>query len=426
MADTDRTSSRSVNLIEQLEAEPYAFDFFQAIRRLDCAHPDKPQTGHSPRAADDPVRFGQDASMAFAPATLHAVERETGRPPRLIQRFLGLLGAQGPLPLHMTEYIRDRVRNSDDYSLQRFLDVFHHRMVSFFYRAWARVRPTVSFDNPVADRFGDYIGSVFGMGMRSLTKRDALPDLPKRHFAGLMGCQTRHAEGLLAILSGYFQLPVEVQEFVGQWIELPADCRCLLGQSSASLGVNTTVGSHVWDCQQKFRVTFGPLSLDDYYRMLPGGYSVDATTGEVQPMSHAGEFSEDGQASQGGRRVSSGISLERLTAAVRGYVGDHLQWDLQLFLRKEELPPLGLGIVGHLGWSSWVMRDRMERDPGDLVLDAMETAEPTERIEYRHVRQWDNKTLAQSRDGRYIVATIEFAEPDAAYVDTGSLQAAAG
>lgn len=426
MADSDRASSRPVTLMEQLEAEPYAFDFFQAIRRMDCANPERPRTGHSSRTSDDPVRFGQEASLAFAPATLNTVEKEQGRPPRLIQRFFGLLGPQGPLPLHLTEYIRDRLRNHEDFTLLRFFDVFHHRMVSFFYRAWARVRPTVSFDNPVGDRFGDYVASVFGMGMRSLMDRDALPDLPKRHFAGLMGCQTRHAEGLLAILSGYFRLPVEIQEFVGQWIELPANCRCLLGQSSAALGVNTTVGSHVWDCQQKFRVTFGPLSLDDYYRMLPGGYSVDATTGEVRPMSHAGDSSEDGQAAQGERRVSSGVSLERLTAAVRGYVGDHLQWDLQLFLRKEELPPLGLGMVGHLGWTSWVMRDRMQRDPGDLVLDAMETAEPTEKIEYRHVREWDHTTLAQSRDGRFIVATIEFAEPDAAYIDLGTMQAAAG
>jgi type VI secretion system protein ImpH len=406
MADPDRASSHLVTLMEQLEAEPYAFDFFQAIRRLDCANPDKPRTGHSLRPADDPMRFGQEASMAFAPATLHSVEKQKKRPPRLIQRFFGMLGPQGPLPLHITEYIRDRLRN-EDLTLLRFLDVFHHRMVSFFYRAWARVRPTVSFDNATGDRFGEYVASVFGMGMRSLTDRDALPDLPKRHFAGLMGCQTRHAEGLLAILSGYFRLPVEIQEFIGQWIELPANCRCLLGQSSAGLGVNTTVGSHVWDCQQKFRVTFGPLSLDDYYRMLPAGFSVDATTGEVRPITHAGELSEDGQAREGERRVSSGVSLERLTAAVRGYAGDQLQWDLQLFLRKEELPPLGLGLVGHLGWSSWIMRDRMQRDPGDLVLDAMEAAEPMERIEYRHVREWDNATLAQTRDGRFIVATIE-------------------
>jgi type VI secretion system protein ImpH len=393
---------------------------------MDCARPDKPRTGHSSRASDDPVRFGQEASMAFAPATLQAFEKEKDRPPRLIQRFFGMFGPQGPLPLHLTEYVRDRMRNSDDFTLLRFLDVFHHRLVSFFYRAWARVRPTVSFDRPTGDRFGDYVATVFGMGMRSLTNREAFPDLPKRHFAGLLGCQTRHAEGLLAILSGYFRLPVEIQEFAGQWIELPANCRCLLGQSSAGLGVNTTVGSHVWDCQQKFRVSFGPLSLDDYYRMLPGGFTVDATTGEVRPALSDDDSSEDGQTGRSERHSSSGISLERLTAAVRGYVGDHLQWDLQLFLRKEELPPLGLGVVGHLGWSSWMMRDRMQRDPGDLVLDAMEAAEPAEKVEYRHIEQWNHTTLAQSRDGRFIVATIEFDEPDSAYIDMGTLQAAAG
>jgi type VI secretion system protein ImpH len=426
MADADRTSSHSVTLPDQLEEAPYAFDFFQAVRRLDCAQPDKPQTGMSSRVADDPVRFGQEASLAFAPATLQSVEKETNRPPRLIQRFFGMFGPQGPLPLHMTEYVRERMRNHEDYTMLRFLDVFHHRMVSFFYRAWARVRPTVSFDNPASDRFGEYVASIFGMGMRPLRNRDALPDLPKRHFAGLMSCQTRHAEGLLAILKGYFRLPVEVQEFVGQWIELPANCRCLLGQSSAALGVNTTVGSHVWDCQQKFRVIFGPLSLDDYYRMLPGGGVLDPITGDEQTVPSRDGFSEDGRVRKEARKAPSGLSLERLTAAVRGYVGDQLQWDLQLYLRKEEMPPLGLGIVGHLGWSSWMMRDRMERDPGDLVLEAMETSPPDEKIAYRHVRQWHHTTLGQSRDGQYIVATVELDGPDTAYIDMGTLQTAAG
>jgi type VI secretion system protein ImpH len=427
MADPDRTSSRPVTQLEEIAQAPYAFDFFQAIRRMDCAHPDKPRTGHSSRAADDVMRFGQEASMAFAPATLQAVERKEGRPPRLIQRFFGLLGPQGPLPVHMTEYVRDRQRNFEDHTLLRFFDTFHHRMVSFFYRAWARVRPTVSFDNPASDRFGDYVSSIFGMGMRPLTKRDALPDLPKRHFAGLMSCQTRHAEGLLAILKGYFRLPVEVHEFVGQWIELPANCRCLLGQSSARLGMDTTVGSHVWDCQQKFRITFGPLSLDDYYRMLPSTGTLDASTDEEDEFAAVDGYSEDGVAARRAKpRTTSGVSLERLTAAVRGYVGDQLQWDLQLYLRKEELPPLGLGTVGHLGWSSWIMREPMQRDPGDLVLDAMETPEPRETIEYRHVRKWHHTTLGQSRDGRYIVATIGFDGPDTAYIDAGTLQATAG
>ncbi len=451
MADTDRTSPRSVTFLEQVEEAPHAFDFFQAIRRLDCAYPDKPQTGHSSRAADDPVRFGQEASMAFAPATLQALERSDARPPRLVQRFFGLLGPQGPLPLHLTEYIRDRLRNHDDFTLLRFLDVFHHRMISLFYRAWARVRPTVSFDQPASDRFADYVGSTFGLGMRSLTKRDALPDLPKRHFAGLMSCQTRHAQGLLAILSGFFGLPVQIEEFVGQWIELPANCRCLVGISSARLGMDTTVGSHVWDCQQKFRVIFGPLSLDDYYRMLPGGgqlssgesISEEASLLPTSVASHArtGEagprFDSEGDGIADGRGATSqraarppdnslrrsdamersqppSASLERLIAAIRGYVGDELQWDLQLILRSEDTPPLAIGSVGHLGWTSWMMRDHMTHDPADLVLNAMQGPDNAETVEFRHVRKWNHRTLGQTRDGRYIVATIDPGEFDVA------------
>jgi hypothetical protein len=105
-----------------------------------------------------------------------------------------------------------------------------------------------------------------------------------------------------------------------------------------------------------------------------------------------------------------GISLDRMIAAVRAYVGDELQWDLQLILSKEDTPPLGLGIVGNLGWSSWVIRDNMRYDPSDLVLDAMATPAETQKIEYRHVRAWDHKTLGQRRDGQYIVATIDMGD----------------
>jgi hypothetical protein len=102
-----------------------------------------------------------------------------------------------------------------------------------------------------------------------------------------------------------------------------------------------------------------------------------------------------------------GISLDRMIAAVRSYVGDELQWDLQLILRKDDTPPIGLGIVGNLGWSSWVIRDNMSYDPNDLVLDAMGAPTKKQQIEFRHVRAWDHATLGQRRDGQYIVATID-------------------
>ncbi len=426
MADSDRASSHPVTVLKQLEEAPYAFDFYQAIRRLDCGFPDKPQTGQSSRAVDDPVRFGQEASMAFAPATMQSVERRQGRPPRLIQRFFGLLGPQGPLPLHLTEYVRERLRNHEDWTVLRFFDVFHHRMTSFFYRAWSRVRPTVSFDQPRSDRFSDYVGSLFGLGMRSLADRDEMPDLPKRHFAGLMSCQTRHADGLLAILSGYFRLPVQIEEFVGQWIELPANCRCLIGLSSASLGVNTTVGSHVWDCQQKFRIIFGPLTLDDFYRMLPGEAHEFVVEEVRRELGDGADSRPEGLGRAGKHELPSTASLERLIAAVRGYIGDQLDWDLQLILRKDDAPPLGLGIVGHLGWSSWVMQNQMERDPDDLVLNAMQVPDDVKRIEYRYVRNWDATTLGQTRDGKYLLATFDADDPGTVYIESATLQATAG
>ncbi len=418
MADANRTPSRSVTLLAELEEEPYSFDFFQAVRRLDCANPNKPPTGQSTRTADDPVRFGQEASMAFAPATLHAVERNEKSPPRLIQRFFGLLGPQGPLPLHITEYVRDRFRNYGDFTFLRFLDVFHHRMIALFYRAWARVRPTVSFDQPESDRFGIYIASLFGHGMRAFEHRDALPDLPKRYFAGILSCQAKHVDGLLAILRGFFCLPVRIEEFVGQWIELPPSSQCLLGMSGAKLGLNTSVGSHVWDCQQKFRVIIGPLTLHQYYRMLPGVSSLPsvASAYDIDAVDHSLQQAGSAQVSSIGsmpgiysleNTSASSVSLNRLIAAVRSYVGDELQWDLQLILHKDHTPPLGLGIVGRLGWSSWLIRDPMLRDPDDLVLDAMQVPDNEERVELQFPMRWNKGTLGQTREGHYIMATID-------------------
>ncbi len=333
--DTPAVGEGAAELWGQLQDAPYKFDILQALRRLDAAYPERPRTGCATRPAEEPVRLGQEASLSFAPATIAELQQGR-RPPHLIQRFFGLLGPQGPLPLYLTEYARDRLRNHQDRTLVRFLDTFHHRLLTLFYRAWARVRPTVSFDRPQDDRFATYVATTCGLGMDSLRERDALPDLAKLHFAGRFAAQTRSAAGLQAILSGFFALPVHLQQFVGQWVELPTNCRFFLGEASGQLGLNTTIGSHVWDCQQKFRVVMGPLRLADYCRLLPGGES-----------------------------------LQRLIATILNYLGQELDWDLQLVLRKEETPPIQLGQAGQLGWTTWLAGDPMATDPDDLVVDPL-------------------------------------------------------
>lgn len=280
--------------------------------------------------------------MAFAPATLASLDPgQNGSPPRLSVRFAGLLGPNGPLPLHLTEYARDRLRNSGDATFVRFLDIFHHRMLSLFYRAWSSAQPAAQFDRPASDRFAAYVGSIAGIGMPSLAGRDAMPDRAKLHFAGRFACHSRHSEGLEALLSEFFKLPMRVEEFIGQWVRIPQDCQCVLTLASgaASLGMSSTIGEKVWDCQQKFRIVAGPMSMADYQRLLPGG-----------------------------------TSLKRLMAVVDNYVGFELEWDLHLLLKNEQVPQTQLGSLGQLGWTTWLLSQPVAKDADDLVLRPLEGA----------------------------------------------------
>jgi len=340
MADADRTATRAVALYRTIEDKPYRFDFFQVLRRLECVHRDKPKLGRSLRPVDDPIRLTQRTSLTFAPATVSAFEPgKGGTPPRLESCFFGLFGPNGPLPLHLTEYVRDRLKNHHDATLARFADLFHHRLLALFYRAWADVRPTVSYDRPDEDRFALYVGSLAGLGTPALRSRDAWPHAAKLHVAGLLACQTRHADGLESILRGFFRVPAEIETFVGHWMELPPDAWNRLDGSPGrgALGTTAMLGTSVWERQQRFRVVMGPLSLGEYRRLLPG------------TESHS-----------------------RLVALVRNYIGFELIWDLKLVLSRTEVPPCRLDGSAQLGWTSWIHGQRVTRHAGDLVLTPSE------------------------------------------------------
>ncbi|HLY57045.1 MAG TPA: type VI secretion system baseplate subunit TssG, partial [Stellaceae bacterium] len=311
--------------------------FYQAMRRLEAAFPERPRYGRSVRPSQDAVRLAQEPSVIFAPSTLSGWEEREGFPARLLVHCFGLFGPDGPLPLHLTEYAQNRRRNFRDPTFQRFADVFHHRLLSLFYRAWADSRPIVSFDRPDEDRFATYVGALVGIGMGSLRRRDAMPDLTKLHFGGRLAQQTRPAEGLAAILSNFFTMPVRIECFIGAWLTLPVRDRTELGASvaTAAIGESALLGGRVWTRQQKFRIVFGPLSLKEYMRLLPGG-----------------------------------SSFHKLVPIVRNYAGDTLLWDVNLVLRHDEVPPTVLGREGFLGWTTWLMPRRKFSDASDLFLDA--------------------------------------------------------
>lgn len=337
MANENGAQANSLN--QRLQDKPYEFDFFQAVRRIECEHRSQPLVGHSKRPQEDPVRFAQNISFAFAPAALAGYEAaDDEKKAKMLVNFFGLLGSNGPMPLHITEYIRDRLRNHDDRTLASFLDIFNHRLISLFYRAWACNQQNVSYDRKEEDRFAAYIGSLFGIGEDSFRDRDAISDVSKLYYSGRLVCQTKNAEGLQKILEDYFGIPVDIEQFVGQWIKLAPEYRCKLGQSpqNGTLGCSLIAGSRVWECQQKFRIKLGPMDFSEYQRMLPGGDSIC-----------------------------------RLTAWVKNYIGDELSWEVQLILKSREVPKNSLGSLGQLGWSIWLSSKGFKKDVDDLILRSL-------------------------------------------------------
>ena len=335
MADTNGHTTNP--LIEEMVKRPYAFDFFFAVRLLEALHPELPRVGFSVSPDEDAIRFWQKPSLRFAPASLDSFQNgDSERPPRMAVNFLGLFGPNAPLPPHITEYALERELHHKDNTLTAFFNLFHHRLISMFYRAWASSQKAVDSDRQADQRFATYIGSFFGVGMEALQNRDAVPDVAKLFFAGRLACQTRNAEGLEAILREYFHIPAEVQPFAGRWLTLPQDSICRLGESpeSGTLGINTIIGSRFWDCQLSFRVRFGPMSLVDYERMLP-----------------------------------KGDAFERLKYWILNYCGEHFFWDVQLVLRAEEVPPTRLGHSSRLGWTSWLQTQPPASDAADLILN---------------------------------------------------------
>jgi type VI secretion system protein ImpH len=336
MARTERSADATLALLSALEASPGDFDFYQALRLIERCFPDRPRLGESKRPADDPVRLGQHAHLGFATSTIARLERGEGGVPRIEVAFFGLFGPNGPMPLHITEYVHDRQRNSGDDTWARFADMFHHRMLSLFYRAWANAQPAVGYDRVGRDRFAIYVGSLAGYGTPRLLHGDSMPANARCHYSGWFNTGTRSAEGLQAIVGDYLRLPVAVEEFVGHWLDLPSDSRLRLGESPAtgSLGTTATLGARVWDCQFKFRLVIGPVRLVNYRRLLPGTET-----------------------------------LKRLSDIVRNYAGDEFDWEANLLLEAGDVPEATLGDDQQLGWTTW-LGTRHDRTPaGDLFLD---------------------------------------------------------
>ncbi len=337
---TENTDLALAKVEEEIYREPYSFDFFQAMRVLGWLTPSRSPVGRHSNPEDEVVRLGANPILYFPPSAIHSLTRRPGACPTMVVNFMGLIGPLGAMPNYITELIGSRLRTKDA-TLLAFLNIFNHRLISFFYRAWEKTHFWAGYERDRKDLLTGCLFSLIGFGTAGLRSRQAVEDESFIYYAGLFALCPKSALALESVLGDYFDIPVEVEPFIGTWRTLAEPDHCVCGSDtpeSNQVGLGAVVGEEIWDVGSRVRLKVGPLTAARYNEFLP--------TGSAWPA---------------------------LRAICRSFCGNDLEFEVQLFLLREEVPACQLRNPGEdalcLGWHTWLKsHEEFDRNPGDALL----------------------------------------------------------
>ena len=317
--------------------EPYRFEFFQAARLFERLFPDKKPVGGEALPAEEPVRFRSRIALDFPSSEIQEVREpkdETGNTEMLVN-FMGMVGVSGVLPTHYTELVLDRVRHQDT-SMWSFLDIFTHRAVSMFYRAWEKYRFPVAYERG-DDDFTSFLFDIAGLGTRGLRGRMNLDDESLLPYTALIAQKPHSQNAVENVVSDYFSVPAKVEQFYGQWLALNKQDLTKVGVENSRLGVSAIAGSRIWHQQTKFRIKLGPLTFTHFQAFLP-----------------------------------TGSAYGKLRSIVKFMIGLEFDFDVQLKLKAAEVPGTILTTRAMrkpmLGWTSFLKSQPFRADDEQLVL----------------------------------------------------------
>jgi type VI secretion system protein ImpH len=331
--------STSTELAELLHREPWQFEFFQAVRLLERLSPGGKPVGRFARPSGEIARFGAHPSLTFPASEIQSIQQRPGEPPFVEVNFMGLTGPLGLLPHPYTSLIRERIREKD-YALRDFFDLFHHRIISLFYQAWEKYRFTIAYERGERDRFSHHLLDLIGLGTAGLQDRQDVADDSLIYYSGLLALNTRSAAALEQILADYFEVRVEIEQFIGAWYPMDAENQCHIGEEtgwSEQLGWGAVAGDEIWDQQSRIRIRLGPLTFAQYRDFLPGQ-----------------------------------SAWRELRAIAKFFARGEFDIEVQLVLNRDEVPPCQLEQqtedAPQLGWSTWVKSADLCRDPDETIL----------------------------------------------------------
>lgn len=352
------------DLIDELLKNSEQFEFFQAVRLIERAALEQShgrsfnRIGGNDGPHNEAIRFRALASLTFPAGQISSIAQPVARstakielsPHELTVPFMGLTGPAGVLPEHYTSLVIERShQRHKDHALREFFDLFNHRIISLFYRAWEKYRFPFAYERNQQegrqddDLFTTCLYSLVGLGTNYLRNQQVFDDQAMLYFGGLFATRFRNAASLQQLIAGNFNLNAEVVQFQGQWLYLPEESQSSMPSTACRSGLNLALGqtavagSRVWDVQSRIRIRLGPLSWAQFSRLLPGTASMSC----IRDM-------------------------------VRMYVDVNLDFDVQLILLREEVQFCRLedsdSYRPMLGWNVWLGKSP---DTQDQVCDAV-------------------------------------------------------
>jgi type VI secretion system protein ImpH len=320
---------------------PTGFGFFQAVRLLERLRPNRSPVGEWGDPADEVARFFVNPTIGFPASEIAHIDADDDSPVGVSVNFMGLTGPIGVLP-HFYTLMMAESRRSKAPALADFLDLFHHRIVSLFHRAWEKHQFTVRYEKTGTDPLREHLLDLAGLGLARWRDLLPVPDDAIAFYAGLVLLQQRGAVALEQLVGDYFGVPVEVQQFVGSWHPLPMRDQTAIddeaGDDSGRLGLGAVAGDEIWDQQARVRIRIGPLPREQFDRFLP-----------------------------------TGAACRELRGMVRFFGHEQYDVEVQLVLQGDDVPGCVLGASESmnqpLGWSTWIRSTTFKRDADETVLE---------------------------------------------------------
>ena len=298
--------------VDHLCANVRSYNFYQLVELLHRVQKQDPECGNQA------LFFSANPSLGFAASDVTSLDVIEQQYLRLETTFLGMSGAQSPLPAYLLEQL---LTEGESGLRKPFLDFFNHRLITLIYQIWRKYRYFIRFRADASDDFSTQVFALVGLADGRLRGETPINWCKMLAYSGMLAGRSRSPQVVAGIIAHCFDLEqVTIRQWEVRYVRIPEDQKMRLGKNNTSLGKDSTIGKQVKDCMGKFVICIHDLSLIRFQDFLPVGK-------DHQPLIKLVEFT----------------------------LREQMAFDLELGLKEDAAPPMQLSSShgASLGWSTF-------------------------------------------------------------------------